>query len=429
MADNVHYLTPRQEEIGHYLRLGHTGYRILENLHAVGRLPIKRAVIDASHITAQIDLISCLKDSGAELSLDTKSAELAYAGGFTSAASNLPWAPKNQPYQFTDFRGRSLNEYCEKIATFAVAHQFDVVHCATHEIKDANDPWLKVDANICLALRQALDRSGGQRIQIDYPIIIPYGIFHKESECKTILERLANLPYENLWLRISNFGMTSATPAGLFKYIQSAWLFRLLRKPIVADGVAGLVGTSLIAFGAVGGICHGIGDKTDFRTYHWKKPSTDGGGSGARIYLPEIDLYLYKDQAQTLLQGRGAKSLLACNDANCCANEPQNMFKQHRAHALTQSVQLISGFNNTPEARWVDFLTREHLKPTGRTLRKVEKLKLSEPKLTEKLKYQSHRLDLMDQAIDRLYENTKRIPLSLKPIKRHIKFPSFGRIG
>ncbi len=32
MSANVHYLHPRQAEIGHFLRLGHTGYRNLENL-------------------------------------------------------------------------------------------------------------------------------------------------------------------------------------------------------------------------------------------------------------------------------------------------------------------------------------------------------------------------------------------------------------
>jgi len=72
MADNVHYLTRRQAEIGHFIRIGHSSFRILENLHAAGRLPVKRAVIDASHIRKQSDLINCLKSSGSELVLDLK---------------------------------------------------------------------------------------------------------------------------------------------------------------------------------------------------------------------------------------------------------------------------------------------------------------------------------------------------------------------
>jgi len=54
----------------------------LRTLHAAGRLPIKRAVIDSRHITKQVDLIKCLKSSGAELILDLKTVELSFQGGF-----------------------------------------------------------------------------------------------------------------------------------------------------------------------------------------------------------------------------------------------------------------------------------------------------------------------------------------------------------
>jgi len=150
--------------------------------------------------------------------------------------------------------------------------------------------------------------------------------------------------------------MTTATPAGLSRYIHSSWLFRSLGNAIIADGVAGLVGASLAAFGAVGGICHGIAEKDNFSVNHWKKTQGSGGGSKSRIYLPEIDLFLDKNQTEILLQKRGAKSLLACNDPSCCVNNPQGMIHQHKAHALTQSVRLINDFNQAQENRWVDHL-------------------------------------------------------------------------
>ena len=53
--NNVHSLFPKPSPFGHYIRIGHTGYRILEDLHAAGRFPIRRAVFDASHPLAQID--------------------------------------------------------------------------------------------------------------------------------------------------------------------------------------------------------------------------------------------------------------------------------------------------------------------------------------------------------------------------------------
>lgn len=121
MADNIHYLAPRQADIGHFFRLGHTGYRILENLHAAGRLPIKRAVVDASHMDKQKDLINSLKAEGTELILDPKAAELSTPGGFTTTAGNLPWAHKNRHHHPSDFTKRNIIDYCEKIVEFAVA--------------------------------------------------------------------------------------------------------------------------------------------------------------------------------------------------------------------------------------------------------------------------------------------------------------------
>ncbi len=430
MAKNIHYLAPQQDEIGLYFRLGHTGYRVLENLHTIGRLPIKRAVIDASHIDAQKDLINCLRESGAELVLDTKVPELACVGSFMTSAKKLPWANKSRPHKPTDFSGPGLRAICDRIAEFAISHKFDVVLCPSHEINGSKDPWFNIDLDTCIALRSALDRKGGQRIQIDFPLLIPYGVFKKEDERKTIIQRISGLPFENLWLRISSFGMSTASASGLIQYIRGALDFRQLGKPLVADGVGGLVGVSLVSFGAVGGICHGVGEKTDFRTSYWRKINSDGGGgSTPRIYLPELDLYLYKDKAQTLLKGHGAKSLLACNDPSCCTNGPQDMLTQYRAHALTQSSRLVDDFNKTPEMNWPDHLTRNHLKPVGRALRKAEKFKLDDSKVSEKIRKQSHRIFLFDQAIDRFSEKMERIPRSLKPILRHIDFPSFGRIG
>lgn len=427
MSANVHYLYPRQAEIGHFLRLGHTGYRNLENLLAAGRLPIKRAVIDASHQEKQADLISSLKSIGTELVLDPKTAELSLPGGFATRARNLPWAHNERPHLPSDFTKNRL-KYCEQLAEFSVSLQVDVVHSATHVITSSNSPWLSVDVATCAALRQALDRSGGQRIQIDYPLIIPYQVLRDERACDKIIEVLRGLPYTNLWLRVSGSGM-SATPAGLSRYIHGAWRFQKLNKPIIADGVGGLVGLSIAAFGAAGGICHGIAEKENFNSNNWERTRENSGGAKRRIYIPDIDLYLYADQAQALLHGRGAKSLLACNDTSCCANGLVDMINQHKAHALIQSARLISSLNEIPEAKWVDHLLDKHIAPAGRTAHKVERIKLSDVKLMEKLAKRSRQLDSMYQVLEALYQSSQEIPKSVKPNKRHITFPSLGKTG
>lgn len=48
MSATVHRLHP-VSEVGHFLRLGHTGHRKLEDLHASGRFAVDRVVVDAAH--------------------------------------------------------------------------------------------------------------------------------------------------------------------------------------------------------------------------------------------------------------------------------------------------------------------------------------------------------------------------------------------
>ncbi len=48
MGAMVHWLHP-VSEVGHFLQLGHTGHRKLEDLHASGRFAVNRVVVDAAH--------------------------------------------------------------------------------------------------------------------------------------------------------------------------------------------------------------------------------------------------------------------------------------------------------------------------------------------------------------------------------------------
>ena len=45
MSINVHHLHQITPTFGHYVRLGHTGHRILEELHASSNLPLQRAIV------------------------------------------------------------------------------------------------------------------------------------------------------------------------------------------------------------------------------------------------------------------------------------------------------------------------------------------------------------------------------------------------
>ncbi len=62
MAATVHFLHPPTAAVGYFLRLGHTGHRMLETLLAAGRVSIDRAVVDAAHLDEQGELLDVLRE-------------------------------------------------------------------------------------------------------------------------------------------------------------------------------------------------------------------------------------------------------------------------------------------------------------------------------------------------------------------------------
>src|ERR1700730_1087427 len=92
MTAEVHVLHPLSTPLGGFLRVGHTGHRKLEALHAAGRFPYSRVVFDAAHIGEQQELLKMLRMGGYEIALDPNFAEMSMLGRFGSAVTKLPWA-------------------------------------------------------------------------------------------------------------------------------------------------------------------------------------------------------------------------------------------------------------------------------------------------------------------------------------------------
>ena len=299
--------------IGHFLRLGHTGHRKLEDLHASGRLGFDRVVADAAYVDTQMELLDSLRSSATELILDTRMAELSTPGGYQSSARGLDWARSDRPYAADDLDRVQRKEVADRIASFVIENCFDVVMAPTHMLAGPNDPWSKVDSQLCNELRLSLDRLGGQSVAIDYPLIVTYQVLLDGAARKSLVGAIEDLPFDNLWLRIANFG-SDKSAAGLRKYINALRDFHEIEKPLVADGVGGLPALSVVAFGAAGGFCHGVAQKERFYPRDWWKPRSSGSGGGTkrRVYFPKLDMYLDEQQSRTLLGIRNAKPLLGC---------------------------------------------------------------------------------------------------------------------
>ena len=105
--------------------------------------------------------------------------------------------------------------------------------------------------------------AGGGAIAIDYPLTLKYGSLRDPAQRRVLIAGLKGLPFDNLWLRVSGFGADTEAPM-LRRYIAAAVDFQQLDRPIVADGVGGLAAVAVAAFGAAGGISHGLGEKERF---------------------------------------------------------------------------------------------------------------------------------------------------------------------
>ena len=72
----------------------------------------------------------------------------------------------------------------------------------------------------------------------------------------------------------------------------------------MADCAGGFAALAVLAFGAVAGICHGVGQKEGCKVSDWKKPPGPGG-SKRRIYVPELDRHFTEEQLNAIFAARG----------------------------------------------------------------------------------------------------------------------------
>ncbi len=411
----LHSISP----VGHYLRIGHTGHRKLEDLHASGRLAIDRVVVDAAHITKQKDLLDSLRASATEVILDPRVPELSTPGGYLTSAHRLPWAHPDRPFDVDDFDRSRIVDMASRIAEFAVAHQVDAVLGPTRLIDGPQDAWLAVDAETCQALRKALDNQGANTIAVDYPLLTTYEVLLDGGARKALAAHIGELPFDYLWLRIANFG-SDKSAAGVRKYINAARDFHEIGRPIVADCVGGLPALGIAAFGATGGICHGVAEKERFYPYYWWKPQAGnaGGGSRKRIYFPGLDAYLNEDQARTLLATRNAKPLLGCRETACCPGGWEDMILNPKTHYLTQTTRRVQELGRVPEMRRADHFLSQQLAPADRVARRALKLKVGDEKIVEKLSRNSRKTDDMRRVLEELRATDHNLTRSLTPTNR-----------
>jgi hypothetical protein len=211
---------------------------------------------------------------------------------------------------------------------------------------------------------------------------LSYEAFRTAPKRLAVLEQLRRAMVDGLWLNISSCGSDSS-PTAITRYGDAAADFQALGLPIVADHAGGLMGLSLLAFGAVGGLSHGVTLGERFDTASWHKVPEVGKqvfGAKMRVYLPTLDLMLPRLDVERFFEAGGgrARSAFGCRDTNCCRRGIDDMLQAPARHFLYQRTQQVAGLGQIPESiRPTEFL-EEHLRPASDAALVAAKLSLPE---------------------------------------------------
>ena len=415
-----------------FTRVGEA-HRKLSELHAAGHLPAKRAVIDASRLKHQRELVAGLRESGTQIVLDTEAAELASPARCGGHVRHAPWALDGGGVLGpAGFQGSALDRFVGHVARHAVENRIDTVLAPSHFLGDPTfGDWLAVDRAACVALRRALDLEGGADIAIDYSVILSNTMLSDPTARGQIMAALEDLPIENVWVRSSGFG-AEAGPLAAKRYLTAMSSLHNLGKPVIADHLGGLVGEAALAFGAVSGIARGISDRERFDARDWHKaPSQDdnevGFGRATRLVIPDLHRSLTLREIDVLSSAKGGRRLCGCGDRGCCRDGYSTMISDHRGHAARQLFRSIAAIESVPDRLREQAFLDGTMSNANRKGRDVKALR---PSTTEAIRHginldalmkrmaeQSRKLEKFGASLEHLHESRGETGARAHPVR------------
>lgn len=366
MVDNVIRLPcprtsrPTSGRLGLYLRVGFNQHTELLEVMVGGERDYHGLVIEAQHTKRHAELRSRALNAGMDVVLDPKSHALGMPGGHSTTLASLPWAADTH-HTVRDFDGDSGRIVAEMVTQFALENQYTQVMGLTHLLNGANDRWLRRDIQNMGYLRDFLD-SERSSMQLIYPLALPMAVLRDPLERSAIIAAIADAPIDALWLRIENFG-SGETGDKTVAYIEAAREFHALGVPVIADHAGGLSGLGLLAFGAVGGLAHGITMLERFKAGSWRKPRKElpqGGGPVTRVYVPRLDLHLKRAEAVAFLKSSTrTMGRFGCRETHCCPGGIDGTLDNPTRHFVHQRSNQIAELSDLPQSmRPTEYLER-----------------------------------------------------------------------
>lgn len=416
---------PVSDPLALYFRVGRNDHTALNNLLATGRPSFFGVVIDASRVGRHRELLAMAEQTKLDCILDPCTQASATPGGYTKDYGQLPWGTQRQ-HVLTDFQGTNQKRVVSAIADFVGEHGFSQVMTPSHLIRDVRDPWFESDIEACHRLREQLDRSGKKKIGLIYSLCLPYASFRDEDIREQLVSRLDGLPAQSIWLRVDGCGSDSS-PAAVKNYLEAAADFHRLGIPIISDQVGGLVGLTLLAFSAIGGIANGVTLAERFNAQRWRHtPKPQSHMMHPRVYFPTLDLYLKPKEAQSLLDGFSRlKSHFACNDSECCPRGALDMVQNPARHFLIQRSKQVSALAQIPEQLRPKEFVERFVRPTTDEVLRVASMDKLGDQLQKRLMAHRKRLDAMRVTLGRLVDSRSTVTHSEIPATRAVRDARF----
>ena len=418
--------------LAHFIRIGEA-HKKLADLHASGRLPIEKAVFEASRLRHQRELVAILQAADVEIVLDTEAAELAAPAKCTGHSRYAPWALRNQgtPLGPEYFNSHARSDVIGQIARFAVLHNVDTVLAPTHYLAGTEfSKWIAVDSQACLLLRKALDQEGGHHIAIDYPIITPHTNLNHSQFRVSIAEITADLPVDNIWIRASGLGSDSG-PQTMNRYLSAMRAFHNFGKPVIADQLGGLPGLIAMAFGAISGTAHGIGERERFDARTWHKPPPkrkDGSkfGRTVRIGISGLGKSVTIKELELLATAKGGRKLVVCGERLCCQHGMKDTIADPRRHAAYQAFKQVRELEQIPPLNRERYFLNGPMAEADRLARTIKRLKPSVEearlrdidlhKLMKRYHDHSRKLEQLRITLERVHETINEETPRARPI-------------
>jgi len=407
-------LRPSPARLGYYLRVGRNDHVTVASLLAEGEQAYLGLVIEAQHAARHRELITAASARGLDVVLDTKSQPAAFVGGYSRGLGSLPWGLGRQA-TITDYVGDQGMRRADEIAGFVSDYGLSAIIAPTHLLTSANDPWFDADRRVARRLRSLLPDSKG----VVYSLAVPMQLLRNSGERDALVEGLRGIEMDALWLKIENFG-ADATGEKVRAYVEAAEAFHNLGVPLISDHVAGLPSLASLAFGAVGGIAHGIMMFEGFKASGWRRPPSGTPRTPSpRVYLQGLDMLVSREQAATFLDhSTRVKGQHACRDPRCCPRGPRDMLEHPARHYCYTHARQVEALSATPAGQRVSVFMDGALRPRSDALAAAASLKLADSTLLETLQKRHRSMGRLRGVLAHMAESYEPASIAQCPLSR-----------